>query len=188
MTSLARPDVSLGPTWAEAVADFHAAGEQHIHGAGLWDFESLDVTEDGCREVVAHLCAQADPTTPMPEDRVHCTYFWITDGSDDRPEVVGFLALRHELNAWLLEEGGHIGYAVRPSRRNEGHASRALKLALAAAADLGLERVLVTCDEVNLGSRRTIERCGGAYEDSRNGKRRYWIATCRRRAGGTGAK
>ena len=38
-------------------------------------------------------------------------------------------------------------------------------------------RVLVTCDEDNLGSRRVIERCGGALEDTRDGKRRYGIAS-----------
>jgi predicted acetyltransferase len=39
--------------------------------------------------------------------------------------------------------------------------------------------VLVTCDETNVGSRRTIEKIGGVYEDSRSGKRRYWIDTAR---------
>ena len=47
----------------------------------------------------------------------------------------------------------------------------------AAAAELGLDRVLVTCDEDNVAVPRTIERNGGVYEDTRNGKRRYWIAT-----------
>jgi predicted acetyltransferase len=36
---------------------------------------------------------------------------------------------------------------------------------------------LVTCDEDNVGSRRTIEGNGGRYEDSRQGKRRYWITS-----------
>ena len=49
---------------------------------------------------------------------MHCAYFWITDGD----EMVGFLALRHALTPWLLEEGGHIGFSVRPSRRRQGHA------------------------------------------------------------------
>ena len=103
---------------------------------------------------------------------MECSFFWIADGD----EVVGFLALRHRLNEWLLNEGGHIGFSVRPSRRREGHAHQALKLALPGAKRLGLDRVLLTCDEDNDGSRLTIEGNGGVYEDSRNGKRRYWIA------------
>lgn len=177
MTSLDRPGLALAASWAEAVGEFHAVGEQHVPGAGLWEFDAVDVTEEGCRAVVSHLLAQADPATPLPEDRVHCSYFWITDGADVDREVVGFLALRHTLNAWLLEEGGHIGYAVRPSRRRQGHATRALALAVRRAADLGLDRVLVTCDDDNSGSRRTIERGGGTCEDVRRGKRRYWIDT-----------
>jgi predicted acetyltransferase len=47
--------------------------------------------------------------------------------------------------------------------------------ALARARGLGIPRALLTCDENNAGSRATIEKNGGAYEDSRNGKRRYWI-------------
>ena len=175
MTRLSRPDTALAASWAEAVAEFHAAGEQHVPGAGLWEFEALDVTEEGCRTVVAHLLAQADPATPLPQDRVHCSYFWIIDGADR--QVVGFLALRHTLNAWLLEEGGHIGYAVRPSRRRQGHATRALALTVRRARELGLDRVLVTCDDDNVGSRRTVEHAGGVCEDVRRGKRRYWIET-----------
>lgn len=175
MTSLARPDLRLRPSWAEAVAEFAAAGEATMHGSGLWDYEHVDTTEDGARRIIAHLLAEADPAAPMPEGRVHCTYFWITD--EVRDEFVGYLAVRHALTPWLLEEGGHIGYAVRPSRRREGHASRALGLALAEAAALGLDRVLLTADEDNVASRRVIEAGGGIYEDTRHAKRRYWITT-----------
>ncbi|WP_243059704.1 GNAT family N-acetyltransferase [Nocardioides sp. SR21] len=172
MTSLDRPDLRFRASWEEAVAEF-AAAEDFMHGSGVWDFEVLDTSEDGAPAVVAHLLAQADPAVAPPEGRVHCTYFWITDDG----EFVGYLALRHSLTAWLLEEGGHIGYAVRPSRRREGHASRALRLAVAEAAELGIDRALVTCDDDNDGSRAVIERAGGVYEDTRNGKRRYWIDT-----------
>ena len=179
MTALVRPDVRYRHSWAEAVAEF---GATPMHGSGLWDFDRLDVTEAGCRQVVEHLLAQDDPATPLPEGRVPCSYFWIVDGED----FVGYLALRHSLTPWLLEEGGHIGYSVRPTRRREGHASRALALALGHAAALGLERVLLTCDEDNDGSRRTIEGADGRYEDSRNGKRRYWIDTRGATAAGSG--
>ena len=47
---------------------------------------------------------------------------------------------------------------------------------------LGLDRVLVTCYEENAGSRRTIEKNGGVYENSvvdptdGESMRRYWIS------------
>lgn len=168
MTELVLPDCRYRDSWAAAVEEF---GSDQQHGSGLWEFEQVDTTLEGCREIVARLLTYADPATELPEDRVHCSYFWIVE----EDEFVGYLALRHSLTEWLLEEGGHIGFGVRPSRRREGHASRALALALPEARALGLDRVLLTCDEDNDGSRLTIERNGGVHEDSRNGKRRYWI-------------
>jgi predicted acetyltransferase len=158
------------------MGDHHPEG-QHVNGSGLWMLpasQQWDLSEDGCRRLVAVLLAAADH--PVDDDEVvPCEFFWVTDG--DPEEVIGFLALRTRLNDWLLNEGGHIGYSIRPARRREGHASRALALALRRAAELGIERALVTCDEDNVPSARTIERNGGVFEDVRNGKRRYWIET-----------
>jgi predicted acetyltransferase len=176
MTALARPDVRLHRSWAATVTEF---GTQTLHGSGVWhgDGRPLDLTEAGCAEFVAMVLRYADPSYQLPDDKVHCDYYWITEGTGPDEEVVGFLALRHSLTAWLLEEGGHIGFSVRASRRGRGHASAALGLAVRRAAGLGLDRVLLTCEEANLASARTIERNGGRYEDSRNGRRRYWIPT-----------
>jgi predicted acetyltransferase len=169
MTELVLPDVRLRESWAEAVAEFEGGP---MDGSGVWELaDGLDTSEAGAPAAIAHLRRCADHSVTLPDNRVHSTYFWIVE--DD--EFVGYLALRHDLTPWLLEEGGHIGYSVRPSRRRQGHARRALALALTEAKELGLDRVLLTCDEDNEGSRRTIEANGGAYEDSRNGKRRYWI-------------
>ena len=71
---------------------------------------------------------------------------------------------------------------IRPtSERNKGYGKKMLSLALPKAKALGLNRVLITCDETNLGSRKIIEENGGVYEDSVSQgdglppKRRYWI-------------
>lgn len=179
MTALTRPDVRLYTSWAQAMAEQHPES-LHVSGSGLWmlpEDVQWDLTEAGCRRLVDVLLAEAD-RSPDDDERVPCEFYWVTEGAEE--EVVGFLALRTRLNDWLFNEGGHIGYGVRPTRRREGHASRALGLAVQRAAELGIDRALVTCDEDNLASARTIEHNGGVYEDSRNGKRRYWIATASR--------
>ncbi|TIC88509.1 GNAT family N-acetyltransferase [Nocardioides sp. GY 10113] len=151
-------------------------GVDEMHGSGHWFLDGdPEPTEAGCATFVEVLRAMA----PAAADgsRVASTFYWIAEG-DGVPgeELVGFLNTRHELNEFLLEQGGHIGYSVRPSRRGEGHAGRALDRALTEAAVLGLRRVLVTCDDDNEPSARTIERNGGVLEDVRGDKRRYWIS------------
>ena len=52
-----------------------------------------------------------------------------------------------------------------------------LRQALPWAHSLGIDPALVTCDDDNLGSIRVIESAGGALEDVRRDKRRYWVPT-----------
>jgi len=83
-------------------------------------------------------------------------------------------------NGFLLDARGHIGFSVRPSARRRGLATWAAGKVLDEAPRLGLERVLITCEEDNPGSRRPIEKNGGVLEDIRDTElgrtRRYWIA------------
>lgn len=94
-------------------------------------------------------------------------------------ELVGRVSVRHELTPALRDVGGHIGYGVRPGHRRRGYASALLAAGLVVLRDLGIERALVTCDEDNVASVRTIERNRGKLENvvSRpdGAKRRYWI-------------
>lgn len=98
-------------------------------------------------------------------------------------DLVGAVSVRHELNDYLAEYGGHVGYAVRPGYRRQGHATSMLRQALAVAAELELDRILVTCDVGNAASLRVIEKCGGRFERLAIGthgapdKRRYWLHT-----------
>ena len=65
-------------------------------------------------------------------------------------------------------EGGHIGYAVRPAHRRRGYATEILRQSLIVARAVGVDGVLVTCDDDNVGSAAVIERCGGVLESDRD--------------------
>jgi predicted acetyltransferase len=95
--------------------------------------------------------------------------------------IVGRLSFRHSLTKYLLNYGGHIGYAVVPEFRGRGYATAMVQKALPRCAALGLDRVLLTCDADNLASKHIIEKCGGVFESSDTEpnslvpKLRYWI-------------
>ncbi|MGW2290878.1 GNAT family N-acetyltransferase [Streptomyces phaeochromogenes] len=59
----------------------------------------------------------------------------------------------------------------------KGYATAMLPDVLPHARALGLDRVLVTCDTTNVGSRKVIEANGGEFEDERGGMLRFWIRT-----------
>lgn len=96
--------------------------------------------------------------------------------------VVGMLNFRKELNEYLLNYIGHIGYSIAPSRRRQGLGTLMLELALIEARKFKLDRVLVTCTDDNVASAGVIENNGGVLEDKRVDPgdqkltRRYWIS------------
>lgn len=96
-------------------------------------------------------------------------------------EIVGRTSIRHELNDWLARAGGHIGYAVVRRHRRRGYATEILRQSLVIARSVGVDRVLVVCDEHNVGSAAVIEACGGRFEsavppeEGEPAKHRYWI-------------
>ena len=114
----------------------------------------------------------------LPQDYVPQSTFW----SVVENEVVGVIRIRHGLTPWLEQEGGHIGYEVRPSYRGQGYGRQQLALTLDKLRQWGWERVLITCDADNRASARIIEANGGQLEniifipEKPVPVRRYWIA------------
>jgi predicted acetyltransferase len=109
---------------------------------------------------------------------------WVANSNyyliDKTNRLVAMVNIRHELNDLLHKVGGHIGYGVRPSERQKGYASIILAEALKKCHELNILKVLVTCDEDNIGSTKTILNNGGVEDDSivmEDGivKRRFWI-------------
>ncbi len=112
----------------------------------------------------------------LPPDRVPASFLLAVVGD----VLVGRTSVRHELNDWLALEGGHLGYGVLAVHRRRGHATEILRQSLVVARSVGVDRVLVTCDDSNLGSAAVIEANGGVLDAGRPlaggaPKRRYWI-------------
>ncbi|MDE7454266.1 MAG: GNAT family N-acetyltransferase, partial [Clostridia bacterium] len=115
----------------------------------------------------------------LKPNRVAQTTYWLVDGDT----FIGQIAIRHELNDALLKYGGHIGYGIRCSCWGKGYGIKMLNLALKKAKHMGLNKVLITCDNDNYASAKVIENNNGILENIVDniigGKpiqtRRYWI-------------
>jgi predicted acetyltransferase/ribosomal protein S18 acetylase RimI-like enzyme len=162
--------------FSRMLAEFRAHGEVGLYTgfyAAAWDgYEAY-------RETVRRVCAGGWPFAEVVPGAV----FFVMAGD----EIVGELYLRFGLTDELERDGGNVGYQSRPAARNNGYATKALRLGLARLAERGIISALVTCDDRNLPSIRVIEKSGGerlddAALDGGKRNRRYAVATVTARA------
>jgi predicted acetyltransferase len=175
---LTLPRVDLGASYIVALEE----GFQFGDGVVKTPLE-IAAIEAGLAPYLALLNLQGGTMT-LPNgtevERVPHSQLWLTDGA----EFLGTFNIRYRMSDHLRFRGGHIGYAIRPSRRGQGLATMGLKLLLQHAGIVGIGRALLTCTDTNLASARVIERNGGILESTpsdpqRPGElfRRYWVAT-----------
>ena len=93
---------------------------------------------------------------------------------------IGGISIRHNIdNDYLFNYGGHIGYGIRPSERNKGYGSMILILGLNETKKIGINKVLITCLNDNIFSKKIIEKNGGILENivqyDSGLMCRYWI-------------
>ena len=169
-------DLILRPLRIEDEVAFRAAVEEFQQVEPDWAFAFHFDPVARFSDYVQTLTQWANGEA-LPERFVPNTYLVGVVGK----VVVGRVSLRHTLNDFLARIGGHAGYGVVPSQRRRGYATEMLRLTLPVAASLGLKRLLLTCDDGNIGSQRVIEKNGGVFEgfaeapELKVPKRRYWI-------------
>jgi predicted acetyltransferase len=108
---------------------------------------------------------------------VPATTYMAVSADDER--LIGMIEIRHRLNEYLVNRGGHIGYSIRKSERKQGYATEMLALALNECVKLNIRKVLITCDKNNVASAKTMINNGAKLENEiPEGNRitqRYWI-------------
>lgn len=164
---LRKPDKADKAAYEEFVREFVDAGEKIMPMA----VDPKDLSFDDWLSERRKF----DKGIDLPPDKVPATLYFLFNDN----KIVGAIHIRHKLNEHLLRVAGNIGYGVAPSERRQGYASYMLQEALKICRRMGLKKVLITCDKINVGSARTIQKNGGVLENEvlEEGKikQRYWI-------------
>ena len=186
MQTLAIPSTQYRESFLAGAAEFLAEGRLDSTYAVCLGY-TIDSLAERLAQFIEDLKSLADVERSGAQysDRV----LWLI--AED--QYIGQASIRPDLStSYLLTYGGHIGYSIRPSQRRQGHGKTILALTLSASRQMGLKRVLVTCDSDNIGSRKIIEHNGGRFESAmsmnsrtcraegrkptrRIDKLRYWI-------------
>lgn len=147
--------------------------ERDADNAGYYAAGSTDFGQ-----YIANIAAEARGEQ-LAAGQVPCHHYWLFDAE----RMVAAVRVRHHINTpYLTWEGGHIGYDVAPSYRNQGYGKQLLTQALVHAKGLGLTKVLLVAEASNWASRKVIEANGAEFEADIVGQDdptplvRYWIS------------
>jgi len=166
---LVKPDLSYADEIIKYKEESLAESPLINGSAGLDRFSSIEVWLE---ELKKRSCEDTVPKGLVPSS----TYLAVREKDN---YIVGMIDIRHYLNEYLTQVGGHIGYGVRKTERNKGYAKQMLKLALEKCKELKIKKVLITCDEDNIASEKVILSVNAKLEDIRNvdgeNKKRFWI-------------
>ena len=166
---LVKPDLSYADEIIKYKEESLAESPIINGSAGLDRFSSIEVWLE---ELKKRSCEDTVPKGLVPSS----TYLGVREKDN---YIVGMIDIRHYLNEYLTQIGGNIGYSVRKTERNKGYAKQMLKLALEKCKELKIKKILITCDEDNIASKKVILSANAKFEDIRSfegkNKKRFWI-------------
>ncbi|MBQ8537810.1 MAG: GNAT family N-acetyltransferase [Clostridia bacterium] len=127
------------------------------------------VSEEAFMQTVLPRMLLAPKGIGLPEGYVPETDFFLWEGD----QIVGLFRLRHELNDYLRDHAGHVGYGIRQDCRGRGLATLGLKLLIEKARKLIRENeIYLSVNRDNLASLRVQEK-NGAYIHHSDEQRHY---------------
>ena len=177
------PDLKYKDSFLKAVREFRDLKIRRSEDEHLDQYDVQMSDEQFVSNVIEPL-KNAIQGVGLPAGYVPSTEYWMID----QDGYAGWINLRHTLNAYLEQTYGHIGYCVTPSKRGMGYAKKAVEQLMQHAAEMGLDEVLLACDEDNIGSHKVIlsalSKFGGRKVASgqENNKEifKYWVQTRQR--------
>lgn len=98
------------------------------------------------------------------ELKIHFFPFWLMKDKD----VIGLVILKDNIDVdevWK-KYGGNISYVIIPDYRRKGYGTKALNLAIKKCKELGINNILITCLDSNIGSIKIIEKNKGVLKDT----------------------
>lgn len=153
MFYLKKPDIDDAHEFIEMMQEWESTDESIVPSIMCWytpHFESF-----------LSVLKQYEDQKTTPPQMAPATLYILTD---ETKRIYGGLHIRHCLTRELRLFGGHIGYGIRPSERGKGLGKLQLELGLQKAKEMGLERVMVSCNAFNKASDAVIKHCGGELE------------------------
>ncbi|MGN1402282.1 MAG: GNAT family N-acetyltransferase [Bacillus sp. (in: firmicutes)] len=141
----------------EAFAEFHREWKRSGETMIPWVIANYS----GHYEELLDFLHREEKGTSLKDGWVKNSTYWLVEGG----KVIGAVNIRHQLTKKLLEEGGHIGYGIRPSYRGKGYGNRMLTQALGMARRLGIKEALLVCEQQNEASYRMIIGHGGREDE-----------------------
>lgn len=108
---------------------------------------------------------------PGDDEMIPFYYYNMVRKSDSA--VVGKISIRisHNFHSYY---NGHIGYEVFEEYRGHGYACEASQMVLNVARFHGMTHLLLTCDESNIASRRTIGKLGATLVETCHAPKEYF--------------
>lgn len=151
------PNIQYKEKALDFIQEFYD-NKSDINGSGGLDGYLEDSTyEEWIKKVLADLDIANIKKPRVPA----LTYFYIREEDD---AIIGMINIRLALNDFLRNEGGHIGYCIRPSERNKQYATNMLSDALIVCDTMDIKEVLISCDKENAASAKVIQKCGGVLK------------------------
>lgn len=172
------PAVQYVPSMVEAMKEGYSRDTTRKESAA--DIASIESSPEA---FIKEIFSPKDPYVELPNGekapRVQATLLWLVLSG----RFLGSISIRHTLTPQLEQFAGHIGYSIRPSEQGKGYGTRLLKLGKEfSSTNLGIIKLLVTCDSENEASIRVIEKNGGRLIDvtphpfsEHRYLNRYWV-------------